>query len=177
MAIRRFQRTEDDVLVLTLFEGEIALLKMLLDEMRTLLLDPDGNNAALDRLFPRAYLDPTEESAETDFQSLVHSDLVREKVVALDAVHAALQGATPSGEDVVAVRLDRETEEQFLLSVNDARLAFAAVAGVTDSGDIPPGAGDEIPVEELIAWMGHLVEDLIDLKLAELPETPGNFER
>jgi hypothetical protein len=167
----RFERRTDDELVLTLFEGEVALLTMLLAELRALLLQPERDNAATERLFPRAYLDPTEEEAETDWQSLVHDDLVREKVIALDAVHAALERPSPGPEGSRQFTLDRAVEEQFLLSVNDARLAFAALAGVAgETGPESAGADDPIPVAELIEWLGHLVEDLIDLKLADLPD-------
>ena len=167
----RFERRTDDELVLALFEGEVALLTTLLAELRALLLQPDRDNAATERLFPRAYLDPTEEEAETDWQSLVHDDLVREKVIALDAVHAALERPSPGPEGSRQFTLDRTVEEQFLLSVNDARLAFAALAGVTgETGPESADADDPIPVAELIEWLGHLVEDLIDLKLADLPD-------
>ena len=60
---------------------------MLLAELRAAARSQAGrDNAATERLFPRAYLDPTEEDAETEWQAVVHDDLVREKLAALDAV-------------------------------------------------------------------------------------------
>ena len=45
-----------------------------------MLADGSSVDAVTQRLFPRAYLDPTEEEAESQWQELVHDDLVEARL-------------------------------------------------------------------------------------------------
>ena len=89
-----------------------------------LVRSPDRDTPRPDRLFPRAYLDPTEEDAEAEWQSLVHDDLVRAKLAALRRRRATLARRRPPGRrrHDRAIVLDAEQEEQLLGALNDARL-------------------------------------------------------
>ena len=62
--MKTFERASDGQLVVTLLAGEAAILKMILTEIRKLIAEPEADNAATQRLFPRAYLDPTAEESE-----------------------------------------------------------------------------------------------------------------
>src|SRR3954452_21014496 len=53
-----------------------------------------GADPVRDRLFPRAYVDPTEDRSEAEFQSVVHDDLVRAKSDAVAGLLAGLDGTT-----------------------------------------------------------------------------------
>ena len=72
-----FDRAPDGRLVVTFYEGHQVLLTMLLAEVRALVESPERDSRVSDRLFPVAYLDPTEDVAEREWQALVHDDLVR----------------------------------------------------------------------------------------------------
>src|SRR5438093_10268367 len=88
-----------------------------------------------ERLFPRAYLDPTEEEAEADWQRFSHGDLLDGRRRAL----AAVEGTLASAE----VRRGRHeltlSEEQalaWLSVINDARLALGTRLAVTEDMDL-----------------------------------------
>ena len=80
-----------------------------------------------DRLFPRAYLDPTEEAAEQEWQSLVHDDLVRERTDALVAMIADIEDATKVKRGEIEIVLDEERANRWCTVLNDARLALGTV--------------------------------------------------
>ena len=117
-----------DALVLTLLEGEVALLSDVAGRARALSsCNPTATTPATERLFPRAYLDPTEEEAETEWQSLVHDDLVREQGRrARRRSTRRSNGASPGPDgsrQFDARRAERGAAPAAVL--NDARLAFA----------------------------------------------------
>ena len=55
---------------------------------------PDGD--VRDRLYPRAYLDPTEETAQGEYDALVHDDLVRARRDAFAVIVDRLESAAPN---------------------------------------------------------------------------------
>lgn len=138
-----------------------------------------GENPLAERLFPRAYLDPTEEEAETQWQELVHGDLVRDKLAALTAIMGALgvatpvEDATPAEGGIVEIVLDKEGEAQLLGVLNDARLALGGMLGVTDDPDDRGPAPDD-PRAALYYLYLDLTEiqgALVDLLLKKLPKS------
>ena len=94
---------------------------------------PEGEVS--DRLYPRAYLDPTEEAAQGEFDALVHDDLVRARGAALAAIAGGLEGATPNKRGLVEIVLRPEEEMQWLTAINDARLVIGTALGVSEDGD------------------------------------------
>ena len=161
-----FERAPDGYLVVTLGGGEVAMMQMLLAEVRGLVLSPDENEAQK-RLFPRVYLDPTEEDAEVELQSLVHDDLVKQRVAGFDEIERLLAAGVPDGE-LVRLVLDDDQAEQFLCAVNDMRLAIAASLGLDRAGDEDTAAADPNALA-ILRWLAELVGDLTDLLLGELP--------
>lgn len=162
--MQTFERAPDGTLLVNLLGGEVAMMQMLLTEVRGLVLAPD-TNAAQKRLFPRAYLDPTEEEAEAELQSLVHGDLVRDRVAAFDDVDAMLRGGTHDG-DRVQLALDADRQDHFLRAVNDLRLSLAALVGVDGSSGAETNPDPQAAA--LLDWLGELVQDLVELLLSEL---------
>jgi hypothetical protein len=172
-----FQRTREGALLVTLHPQEVELLGEILRDLRALIEMPPGENAVSSRLYPRAYLDPTEEDAEQQWQSLVHDDLVAARVDALDEVTRALaQENVPDDEGFVPVTIDEETEGRLLTVLNDARLALGTIADV----------GEDLDEEELhlmpsdprwhllrtYRYLTELQAELVDVLLAEVPAEP-----
>ncbi|MGQ0825780.1 MAG: DUF2017 family protein [Actinomycetota bacterium] len=163
--MRTFRRASDGRLAVTLLAGEAAMLRMILIEVRKLIGAPDADNVASRRLFPRAYLDPTEEASEAEFQDMVHDDLVDTRVRAFDEIWELLGGGAASDE-VVQLRLGPDHEARLLGTLNDTRLALAALTGADQPGG---GDGSDVHAQDLLDWLGELVDELVDLLLAETP--------
>lgn len=158
---RPFRRRRDGTVRVVLRPEEASLLGRLASELRELLETPDGDLPAVQRLFPRAYLDPTEEEAERTWAALAHPDLLRGRLDALDALVAECD---PAG---LRVDLDEEGQARWLGVLNDARLVLGSALGVTDDGADPEPTDALAVYQWLTALQGELVEEL----LAGLPET------
>jgi Domain of unknown function (DUF2017) len=159
----RARRGRDGIEV-SLDDAEAALLGRLAADLRTLL---GGEGVSEDdpvraRLYPRAYLDPTEDKAEADWQQVVHGELVRERLAALDALTGTLAAATPRRSRRI-VRLGPDDAERWLSALNDARLALGTRLGVTE--DLAPGAVavEDRPGYEIYTWLTYLQGQLLEL--------------
>jgi hypothetical protein len=153
------------------FEGiEVAALRDLAAQVGQLLgggVPEHGTDPVRDRLFPRAYVDPTEDRAETDFQSVVHDDLVRAKADAVAGLLVEL-GASTDRRDRLTLELDRSGVEQWVGALNDLRLTIGVVLGVTeddDGDDLAPDdpRADGMATYHWLTWVqGTLVEVLME---------------
>jgi len=174
---RRFRRRPDGRLAVELHRAEAELLAHLAEELTELLETPDPADPAIDRLFPRAYLDPTEEEAEQSFSSLVAPDLLRGRLDALRALAATVR--PPSGEvdaddDTVRVlELDADQEAQWLSILNDARLALGIRLGVSDDREEVALEPDDplLHAHQVYDWLTYLQGELVEVLLDELPDT------
>jgi hypothetical protein len=153
---------------------ERDLLRSLPDELRTLYeLGPDESDPVRGRLFPRAYLDPTAEDAEREWRDLVHPELVRGRMDALDRLLVSLDAApapTP-GRGTVVVPLDDDAVGALLSVLNDARLALGTRLGVTedtDYDDLDP-SDPRAPGLAAYAWLTYVEGELIETLLGDLP--------
>jgi hypothetical protein len=170
----KFKGARDGSVVVTFDEIEVQLLREVPAQLRALYEgsgpDPDP---ARERLFPRAYLDPTEEAAEEQWAALVHPELLRQRLVGLDAVLRTLDGATTKGKRT-AVTLSPDDVNLWLAVLNDARLAFGTRLEIDDDTDIwysPPG--DSLaPERAAYAWLTTLQSLLVDTMLETFPEGP-----
>ncbi|MGZ8752417.1 MAG: DUF2017 family protein [Acidimicrobiia bacterium] len=124
--------------VLELTPDEVALLQALPAQLAPVLeggpTASEGTDPVRDRLFPRAYLDPTEEKAEQNWQDMVHADLVKEKAAALTVLAESLENVADSGRDA-KLSLDRDEVEAWLSALNDARLALGVTLEITEEHD------------------------------------------
>jgi len=153
------------------FEGvEVEALRDLAAQVAQVLgggVPEHGTDPIRDRLFPRAYVDPTEDRAETDFQSVVHEDLVRAKSDAVAALLVKL-GAPTDRRDRLTLELDRAGVEQWVGALNDVRLTIGVVLGVTedDDDDDPPPDDPRAAGMATYHWLtwvqGTLVEVLME---------------
>lgn len=148
--------------------GEAAVLTRLCEELTTILAaDGTGDEQSdpvLERLFPRAYLDPTEEGAEAEWQRLAHSDLVDGRRRALSIVEGTLAAATVR-KGRFELTLSEEQAQAWLALLNDARLALGTRLDVTEDLD-PSGLDPDDPYTAPFAvywWLGMVEERLIDV--------------
>jgi Domain of unknown function (DUF2017) len=145
---------------------EAETLAGVVAELRAL-LQSGADDPVSRRLFPRAYLDPTEEESEEQWQALVQPDLLRSRLDALDAVTAGLAGAVPNRRGNLEIVLDETSEAQWLGVLNDSRLALGTAIGVTEETELDQFAGDDalrgqfLLYSALTALQGELVDALL----------------
>jgi hypothetical protein len=164
-----FRRNRSEGFDVVLEAGEAAVLTRLCEELTTLLSveegeEPEAGDPVLERLFPRAYLDPTEEDAESDWQRLVHGDLLDGRRRALATVEGTLAGAELR-RNRFELTLSEEQALDWLAVLNDARLALGTRLEVTEELDLSgldPDDPDTAPFA-VYWWLGVLEERLIDV--------------
>ena len=170
----RFQRTRDGKVRVELAAEERALLRSLPDELRSLYESPPADDDPVrNRLFPRAYLDPTAEDAEREWRELVHPELLRERLGSLELVARTLDGGQERRGRVV-VELDEEQVAAWLGVLNDARLALGTRLGVTedlDYADVDPD-DDRAPGLAAYGWLTYLEGELVETLLGGFPDDP-----
>jgi Domain of unknown function (DUF2017) len=155
----------DGSVVLTLHDREIQVLQWVFSDLGRMLSDGSSLDVVTERLFPRAYLDPTEEQAENQWQATVHDDLVELRLTAMTEVVRSLDSATPvrGMRGVREVVLGEELAAQWIGVLNDARLAVGTALGVTAEWDFdaldPEDASYEL--HALYAWMTELLGALL----------------
>jgi len=154
-------------LVLDPAEGD--LLRDIPEQLSRLYEAPP-DDPALQRLFPRAYLDPTEDRAEQEWQALTHPELLRERLARLDVVLATLDRSEPKGRRV-KVALGPDDVAAWLAVLNDARLAFGCRLGITDDSDVNRiDSDDPLGLEKAAyAWLTMLQGVLVEALLETLP--------
>lgn len=156
-----FVRRADGV-HLTLSSGERAVLDSLTTQLIQILGDGLAADPAVTRLFPQAYRDDPEASAE--FRRYTLDDLQAQKAANARMVHDRLTGA-------VSGPFDREAEQAWLRCLTDLRLIIAERLGIADSDpeDVDPeetesdGASSAgVGLRDVYDWLGFIQEHLID---------------
>jgi hypothetical protein len=136
-------------------------------DLRTMLEEQRADDPVARRLFPRAYLDPTEEENETQWEALVHPDLLRSRLDALTAVTDSLRDAAPNRKGLLEVELDEERQAQWLGVLNDARLALGTALDITEDTELDHFAADDpkrgpfLLYGALTALQGELIDVLL----------------
>ncbi|MEX2100621.1 MAG: DUF2017 family protein [Acidimicrobiia bacterium] len=157
---RRFRKGSGDSLILSLAPEEAELLSSLPTELREV-FDGPLNDVAGQRLFPVAYLDPTEEEAEIEYRAMVHPDLLRQRLDSLALVASSLERATLQGE-WMELELGPDDVQAWLGILNDVRLVLGTRLGITeDDNEIQlddPRAG----AYGVYSWLTYLQGELID---------------
>jgi hypothetical protein len=170
VARRPFRRNHSAGYDVVLEAGEAAVLTRLCEELSALLNndEPAGDepqaDPVLERLFPRAYLDPTEEEAEAEWQRLAHGDLLDGRRRAVATVEHALAGAVVR-RGRFELSIDEEGAQAWLAVINDARLALGTRLQVTEDMDmshLDPDDPDTAPYA-VYWWLGVLEERLVEV--------------
>ena len=134
-------------------EGEVLLLRELLDELEGLLEDPD--DPALRRLFPQAHDDP---ESEEQYRSLVRDQLLGGRSKALAVVRDTLGKET----------LSLDEADAWLRALNDLRLVLGTRLDVTEdldyeNIDLNEPRGRDLAVYGYLTWLQEqLVEALAE---------------
>jgi hypothetical protein len=157
--------------VLVLPEAAFALLRHVVSELGEM-IGASAPGPVTDRLFPRAYLDPTEEEAEREWQALVHDDLARGRIEAVAAVIADIDAARPAGRGLAEVALDGDAAEtRWLTVLNDCRLALGTVLDAREDEPLEFPADDPRAASvEVYEFLGAVQDDLLAVLEGDLPE-------
>jgi hypothetical protein len=168
--MERFERLGDGRIRVTLHEAELELLRSIPSELRVL-YDDEGADPVRGRLFPRAYLDPTAEDAEREWRELVHPELVRERLAALEVLTESLARASGAKRDTVTADLDADDTAAWLGVLNDARLALGTRLEVTEATEYDDLDPDDpaTPGLAAYAWLTYLQGELIETVMLDLP--------
>jgi hypothetical protein len=168
---RQAKRTRDGRTRIKLRSDEATVIEAFLRDLADALESDELESETRARLFPRAYLDPTEESAEQVWQSVVHDDLLTGRVAALRAVMSDIGQAEAVKGDLV-IELDAERETEWMMAINDARLVIGTALDVSE--DRPLDIASDDPRYALVGlyyWFSSLQDDLVEVLLDTLPET------
>ena len=178
MAGQWWSRAPDGRLRLRLVGSEAATILGLVHEMREVLEGP-AEDPIMQRLFPRAYLDPTEDRAEMTWRALAGPDLLRDRLDRLDRLTAVLEPVA-LGERNEPIALDADAEADWLCVLNDTRLTLGTAIGIQDDDE------DADDLDEPDNWdtddthgsarylyqvLTYFQGELIDLLLGALPES------
>lgn len=155
----------DGAVVLTFVPAEVQVLQWVFSDLGRKLSGEAGSDAVTKRLFPRAYLDPTAEEAEAQWQDLVHDELVETRLTAMTDVVQSLDRAVPlPGRDGAReIVLDADRTERWMTVLNDARLAVGTALDVTPEWDFDAldRSDPDYELHAVYAWMTELLSALL----------------
>jgi hypothetical protein len=156
-----FKRIGNDRVRVRLANDEVAVLRGLPDQLRTV-LGEGGDEPVNRRLFPPAYLDVADIEHDAEFQRLMHDDLVSEKLTNLDLVTDSLARGTSSVRRWT-VELTDEEATAWLGVLNDLRLALGVRLDITEDfdGDVDD-TDPRAPALRLLSYLGWLEEQLLE---------------
>ncbi len=146
---------------------EVETLIAVVAELRAVIEAGVRDDAVSRRLYPRAYLDPTEEASEEQWQALVQPDLMRERLDALATVTATLTDAAPARRGSLEIVLTEASEGQWLGVLNDARLAHGTALDLSEETELDDFAADDprrgrfLLYAALTALQGELIDALL----------------
>jgi hypothetical protein len=156
-----FKRVGRDRVRVRLAQDELAVLRGLPDQLRTV-LGEDEDEPVNRRLFPPAYLDVADVERDAEYRRLMHDDLVKEKLANLDLVTASLERGSSSVRRWT-VELTDEEATAWLGVLNDLRLALGVRLDITEDYDGDVDDSDpRAPAFRLLSYLGWLEEQLLD---------------
>ena len=146
-----FKRVGRDRVRVRLAQDEVAILRGLPDQLRTVLGESEDEPVNR-RLFPPAYLDVADIERDTEYRRLMHDDLVT----------ASLERGSPSVRRWT-VELTDEEAAAWLGVLNDLRLALGVRLDITEDydGDVDD-TDPRAPALRLLSYLGWLEEQLRD---------------
>ena len=155
-----FKRVGNDRVRVRLTQDEVAILRGLPDQLRSVLAE-GGDEPVNRRLFPPAYLDVADVEYDSEYHRLMHDDLVKEKLANLDLVTDTLARGSASVRRWT-VELTDEEATAWLGVLNDIRLALGVRLDITEDfdGDVDD-TDPRAPALRLLSYLGWLEEQLL----------------
>jgi Domain of unknown function (DUF2017) len=156
-----FKRLGQDRVRVRLAQDEVAVLRGLPDQLRTVLAEGD-EEPVNQRLFPPAYLDVADVERDAEYRRLMRDDLVKEKLANLDLVTTTLARGSTSVRRWT-VELTDEEATAWLGVLNDIRLALGVRLDITEDfdGDVDD-TDPRAPALRLLSYLGWLEEQLLN---------------
>ena len=156
-----FKRLGQDRVRVRLAQDEVAVLRGLPDQLRTVLAEGD-DEPVNQRLFPPAYLDVEDVERDDEYRRLMRDELVKEKLANLDLVTTTLARGSGSVRRWT-VELTDEEATAWLGVLNDIRLALGVRLDITEDFDGHVDDTDpRAPALRLLSYLGWLEEQLLD---------------
>lgn len=151
MALERVRRTRKGDFLVRLTTSEREAIRGVPGMLRDLLRDGDlATDPVLQRLFPPAYVDDPERSAE--FAHMVHDDLLAQRMAAVDTMERTIEADRLSEEEVAA----------WLATINDVRLMLGVRLDVTEASTPLDFEDDERAGSYAVyAFLSWLEEDVV----------------
>ena len=160
---RRFRAGPDESVIVSLTPEELMLLERLPEDLRAV-FDAPAEDQGARRLFPPAYLDPTEEDAEREWEAMVHPDLLRQRLDALELVTGSLSRAIVN-KDKREIALTPDDVQAWLGVLNDTRLVLGTRLEVTEEESTIDPDDPDARSYAIYYWLSHLQGELIDMLL------------
>lgn len=132
------ERNDAGTFDVEIFEWQRQLLDNLIEPLRDLLLD--GSSPVLRRLYPTAY--PGDADANEAYESLVHDQLLEQKLAALETVEESMHGGALTEEQLL----------QWMNAINSIRLVLGTRLDVSEEDD-PSEVADDDPDRAL--WLSY----------------------
>jgi hypothetical protein len=151
VALERVRRTRKGDFLVRLTTSEREAIRGVPGMLRDLLRDGDlATDPVLQRLFPRAYVDDPERSAE--FAHMVHDDLLAQRMAAVDTMERTIEADRLSEDEVAA----------WLATINDVRLMLGVRLEVTEaSTPLDFEDDDRARSYAMYAFLSWLEEDVV----------------
>jgi Domain of unknown function (DUF2017) len=157
--VRRIKKLRNGRWDLRLPDEERHVLRALVPQLRELL---GGDDPALRRLFPTAYLGDGEADAEAFYRQVTYDELVALRLARLEGFEAMLDA-----HEVTSAQL-----ESAMGAVNDLRLVLGTRLDVSEhDADRDLDAEDpEAPLYAVYTYLGWVLEMIVEALFATVPE-------
>jgi hypothetical protein len=148
-----FERSGGRITIL-LGEEERELIANLAGQFRSVLAEDTSPN--LRRLYPTAY--PDDADKDSEYASLVHEDLLRSRLNAVETVEATVQADSIDPDELTA----------WMALLNGLRLLLGTRLDISEEDGFDPDAPDA-PTRALLTWLGLLLEESVLAATTFLP--------
>ena len=151
MALERVKRMRGGGFLVRLTTSEREAIRGVPGMLRDLLRGGDPADPALQRLFPPAFVDDPERSAE--FAHMVHDDLLAQRMAAVDTMERTIDADRLSEDEVAA----------WLAAINDVRLMLGVRLDVNEASTPLDFEDDDERAASyaVYAFLSWLEEDIV----------------
>jgi hypothetical protein len=151
VALERVKRTRGGGFLVRLTTSEREAIRGVPGMLRDLLRGGDPADPALQRLFPPAFVDDPERSAE--FAHMVHDDLLAQRMAAVDTMERTIDADRLSEDEVAA----------WLAAINDVRLMLGVRLDVNEASTPLDFEDDDERAASyaVYAFLSWLEEDIV----------------